>query len=150
MSKHQLQRFCSIMQVFKGRIIWRWGSESSLSYTVGSLSSDWLVVRQPTQVVFQESCVQAEVTILHWGGGLSSCRRTQRCCYTSVYPLRKNQDSAPKRHYYFLTASPLVLHPLPSPISNCLNLLFETQGRSRRLNEAYSLQIRNRRLRKDF
>ena len=133
-----------------GRIIWRWGSESSLSSTVGSLSSDWLVVRQPTQVVFQESCVQAEVTILHRGGSLSSCRRTQRCCYTSVYPLRKSQDSAPKQHYYFLIASPLVLHPLPSPISNYLNLLFETQGRSRGLNEAYFLQIRNRRLRKDF
>ena len=60
------------MNVFKGRIIWGWGSESSLSSTAGSLSSDWLVVRQPEQVVFQESCVQAEVSILHLGGGLTS------------------------------------------------------------------------------
>ena len=83
------------MKVFKGRIIWRWGSASSLSSTVGSLSSDWLVVRQQEQVVFQESCVQAEVTILHLGGGLSSYRRTQRFCYIPVYSLRKNQDPAP-------------------------------------------------------
>ena len=93
------------MKVFKGRIIWRWGSESSLSATVGSLSSDWLVVRQPEQVVFQESCVQAEVIILHLGGGLRSCRRTQGYCYTSVYSLRKNQDPAPNQYYYLIIAS---------------------------------------------
>ena len=29
-------------------------------------------------MVLQESCAQAEVTILHLGGGLSSYRRTQR------------------------------------------------------------------------
>ena len=33
----------------------------------------------------------------------------------------------------FLTASPLSLHPLPSLMSNCLNLPFGTQGRSKRL-----------------
>ena len=33
-------------------------------------------------------------------------------------------------HYCFLTASPLSLHPVPSLISNCLNLPFGTQGRS--------------------
>ena len=37
----------------------------------------------------------------------------------------------------------LFLHPLPSLISNCLNLPFGTQGRSRRLDEAYFLQTRN-------
>ena len=42
-----------------------------------------------------------------------------------------------------LIAPPLVLHPLPFLISNCLNLPFGTQGRSSRLNEAYSLQTRN-------
>ena len=35
--------------------------------------------------------------------------------------------------------SSLVLHPLPSLISSCLNLLLGTQGRSWRLNEAYFL-----------
>ena len=34
-------------------------------------------------------------------------------------------------HFHF----PMFLHPLPFLISNCLNLPFETQGRSRRLNE---------------
>ena len=36
-----------------------------------------------------------------------------------------------------------LLRPLPSLISNCLNLPFGTQGRSRMLNEAYFLQTGN-------
>ena len=52
MSENQLQRFCSTVKVFKGRKgklitvnhLRRW-SESSLSFTVCRLSSDWLVVR---------------------------------------------------------------------------------------------------------
>ena len=35
-----------------------------------------------------------------------------------------------------LTASLLLLYPLPSLISNCLNLPFGIQARSRRVNEA--------------
>ena len=66
-----------------------------------------------------------------WVGGLSSCTRTQRYCY--VYFLRGNQDPAPRLHYCLLAAPPLSLHPLPSLISNCLNLSFGTQGRSWRL-----------------
>ena len=87
-------------------------------------------------MVFQESCAQLEVTILHLGWGLSSCRRTQRYCH--VYSFRRNQDFVPSLHYCFLTAPPLFLHSLPSLISNCLNLPFGAQGRSRRLNEAIS------------
>ena len=34
--------------------------------------------------------------------------------------------------FYHLTVFPLFLHSLTSLISNCLNLLFETQGRSKR------------------
>ena len=97
--------------------------------------------------MLQESCAQPEVTILHLGGSLSSCRRTQRYCY--AYSLRRNQDPAP-RPYHPLTAPPLFLYPHHSLISNCLNLLFGTQGRSRRLNEAYFLQTRNRGHRKDL
>ena len=63
--------------------------------------------------------------------GFSFCRRAQRYCY--VYPLRRNQDPAPRLCYCFLTVPPLSLHPLPSLISNCLNLPFGTQGRSWRL-----------------
>ena len=51
-------------------------------------------------------------------------------------------------HCCFLTPPPLFLHPLPSLISSCLNLPLGTQGRSRRLNEAYCLRIRNREHRK--
>ena len=42
--------------------------------------------------------------------------------YSYVYPLRRNQDPAPRLHYCSLTAPPLSLHPLPSLISNGLNL----------------------------
>ena len=90
--------------------------------------------------MFQEPCAQPEVTILLLGGGLSSCRRTQRYYY--VYSLRRNQDSAPRLYYCFLTAPPLFLRSLPSLISNSLNLPFGTQGKSKRLNESYFLQTR--------
>ena len=53
-------------------------------------------------------------------------------------------------HYCFLPVAPLSLHPLPSLISNCLNLPVGTQGSSWRLNEACFLQTRNWGRRKDF
>ena len=53
--------------------------------------------------------------------------------------MKGNQDPTPKLHYYFLTVLPLSLHPLASLISDYLNLLVETQGRSWWLNEAYFL-----------
>ena len=59
-------------------------------------------------------------------GGFSS-GRTQRYCY--VYYLRRKQDPAPRVHYCLLTVPPWSLHPLPSLISNSLNLLFRTQGK---------------------
>ena len=37
-----------------------------------------------------------------------------------MYPLKGNQDPAPRLHYCYLTAPPLSLHPFPSLISNCL------------------------------
>ena len=58
-------------------------------------------------------------------------RRVQKYCY--VYPLRWNQDPAPRLHYCFLDAPVLSLHLLPSLIRNCFNLPFRTQGRSWRL-----------------
>ena len=39
-----------------------------------------------------------------------------------MYPLRGNQDPVPRLHYCFLTVPPLSLHPLPSLMSNCLNV----------------------------
>ena len=45
-------------------------------------------------------------------------------------------------HYRFLAALPLLLCFLPSLISNCLNLPFGTQGRTRRLNEIHFIQTR--------
>ena len=63
--------------------------------------------------------------------GFQFCRRAQRYCH--VYPLRRNQDPAPRLHYCFLTASPLSLYHLLSLVNSCLNLPFGTQGRSWRL-----------------
>lgn len=45
--------------------------------------------------------------------------------------------------YPLLTVPPSFLYPLPLLISNCLNLLFTTKGRSRRLTNAYFLNIIN-------
>ena len=60
-----------------------------------------------------------------------------------VFPLRGNQDPAPRLYYYFFTVPPLSLHPLPSLISSCLNLPLGTQGRPQRLNETHFLKARN-------
>ena len=104
---------------------------------------DWMVGRWSRNLHHQasgskQSGVQglcsAEVTILHPGGGLSFCRRTQRCVSDySVHLLRRNQDPAPLLPYCFWNAFPLLLHSLTPPISNCSNLPFETQGRFKRL-----------------
>ena len=133
-----------LTMVFRERFLY-----AKCGKAAGCVTFFWLVVvSKQGRVMLQQSCAQPEATILHRGGGLSSCRRAQRCCY--VYPLRSNQDPAPRLHYCLLTAPPLSLHPLPSLISNYLKLPFGTQGRSKRLNEAYFLQTRNRGHRKAF
>ena len=90
------------------------------------LQGVWLLIGWwwVSMVVFQESCAQPEVTVVHPGGGLNSYRKTQRYC--NVYPLRGNQDPAPWLSYCFLTAFPWFLHSFTLLISNHLNLPFET------------------------
>ena len=73
-----------------------------------------------------------------------------RCLYYYVYSLRGNQDLAPRLYYFSLTVPPLSLHPLPSLISNCLNLSLGAQGRSWWLNEVHFLRKINVRHRKAF
>ena len=97
--------------------------------------------------MLQESCVQSEVTILHLGGGSSSVEELKDI--VMHISLSRNQDPV-WRLYHHLIVSPQFLYPLPSLISNCLNLPFGTQGRSRRLNEVYILQTRNGEHRIDF
>ena len=65
-----------------------------------------------------------------------------------MYLLRGNQDTAPRLYYCFLTVPPLSLHPLPSLISNCLNLPLRIQGRLWKPDEAHFLKTRNGRQRK--
>ena len=64
--------------------------------------------------------------------------------------LEEDPGPCSKAALLFFDYSSLSLHPLPSSISNCLNLPFGTQGRSWRLNEAYFLQTRNGGHRKGF
>ena len=87
--------------------------------------------------------LQESVLSLHLppGWGPQFQRRTQRYCYGSS--LSRNQDLAPGLNHH-LIVSPLFLYPLPSLISNCLDLFFETQGGLRRLSKVYILQARKR------
>ena len=89
--------------------------------------------------MLQESCV-CLVIILHLGGGSSSVELKDIVMYIS---LSRNQDLVSRLLRHHLIASPLFLYSLPSLINNHLNPPFGTQGRSRRLNEAHILQIRN-------
>ena len=56
------------------------------------------------------------------------------CC--SPWDL-KESDTTEGLNKHFLAAPPFFLHSLPSLISNCLNLPFEIQKMSWRLNETY-------------
>ena len=62
--------------------------------------------------------------------------------YCSPWGL-KESDTTEGLNKYFLAAPPLFLHSLPSLIRSCLNLPFEIQKRSWRLNETYFQQIRS-------
>ena len=77
-------------------------------------------------------------SILHLGGGLSSCRTKDRLLCIFL----EERGWCPK--------TPLSQHLLPPLIGNCLSLPFGTQGRSKRLNKTYFLKVRNRRHRKDL
>ena len=112
-------------------------------------SSDWLVVRSlgvsiiNLLVPISLGCASLRAAYSNFfhsvwgvGGGFSNCKTVQRYCY--MYPLRGYQEPSPRLYYCFVTASLLSLHPLLFLISNCLNLPFETQGRSWRLNESIS------------
>ena len=87
--------------------------------------------------MLQEYYVQSEVTILHLDGGSSSVEELKDIV-TRFFFLNRNQDPV-SRLYHLLIVSPLFLYPLLSLISTRLNPPFGTQGRSRRLNEAYIL-----------
>ena len=84
------------------------------------------------RAVLQESCVQSEVTIFHLGGG----SKTLLCIFLWVGT--RTLSGGCTNLWLFL-----FLYPLPSLISNCLNPCFGIQGRPRRLNKVYILQIRN-------
>ena len=89
--------------------------------------------------MLQESCAQPQVTILHRVGGPSSAELKDIVMGISWAGTR----TQPQGHTIIRLLLLYFLFPLPSMISNCLNLPSGTQGRWRRLNEAYVLQTRN-------
>ena len=106
-----------------GKIPWRRASVAK--------SCMWL--KQPSRQMVYSGMKNAG--IFHFGG-FSCVKSSKVICY--LYPLRWNQDPAPRLCYCFLTVPPLSVYTLPSLISNCLNLPFGTQGRSRRLESVPS------------
>jgi len=86
-------------------------------------------------IVLQESCAQPEVTVL--------CRKLMSSAWVgALVPAEELRDmllpisqegTKTLLHNCLLPVPPLFLYSLPSPSSNCLNLPFETRGRSRRL-----------------
>ena len=120
------------------------GGESFYRPNLGrELQGVWLLISWwwGERTVHQEPWAQPEVTILHLGGGPQFLHKNSKL--SLCVSLQEEPGPAPRLHYCLLTSSPLSLHPLPSLISNCLNLPFGTPGRSWRLNEAYFLQTRN-------
>ena len=76
-----------------------------------------------------------------WVGILVLAEELKDIAY--VYSWRRNQDPAPWLHSFFI-ALPFFLDSLTSLISNCLNLPFGTQKRSRRLKSfSYKQEMGN-------
>ena len=67
-------------------------------------------------------------TILHLGGGLFSAEEQETLLYIFLV---EEPRPCQRLHYCFLTAPPLSLHPLPSLISNSLNLSLELRESQR-------------------
>ena len=101
-------------KVFIGKI---WGEGCRILW----LFSDRLAVSK--RVVFQTSCAQPEVTIVHVGRGFSSYRIVQRYCY--VYSLKRNQDPASRLCFFFLDWSSFIsiFPPFPSFVVGGVQLL---------------------------
>ena len=57
-------------------------------------------------MVFQESCAQPGVTILHLGGEVLVPSEELKDILLYIYSLRRNQDPIPGLHYCFLTVPP--------------------------------------------
>ena len=105
----------------------------------------WLVGGEATELCSKNLVFRLKLPSSTWVGAPSTVELKDTVMHIS---LSRNQDPV-SRLYHHLIVSPLFLYPLPSLISNCLNPPFGNQGRSRRLNEAYILQTRNREHRTD-
>ena len=81
----------------------------------------------------QYSCLENPREGEAWWATVHGAAKSRTQILLCIHHLRENQDPAPRLHYCFLTTPSLSLQPLPSLISNCLNLPFETQGMSWRL-----------------
>ena len=64
----------------------------------------------------QESCVQHEFIILYLEGGAEFQQKISKILH--CISLEGDPGLSPILHYFFLTVSPLILHYLPSLVSN--------------------------------
>ena len=91
-------------------------------------SSDHMASGDGWTVTF--SGMKSASSRLPFGGSFSSVQEFKD---NIIYiPWGGTRTLPPRLYYCFLTASPFSLHPLPSLISNYLNLPFETQRKWRR------------------
>ena len=127
------------MKVFKRRIIW--GGGQSLHYLL-PCTDFWLVGGEVTGWCSQNLVLSLKLPSSTWEGALIPAEELKHILLCRF--LEEEPGTCPMLHYCFLISPPFFLQSLPSLISNCLNLPFGTQERSRRLNEDYFLQIRNR------
>lgn len=97
--------------------------------------------------MFQDSCVQSEEAMSPElaGGFYGHVGSPQILEENSKVLLCKFLDEVegPGLHYCFLTAPFLFLHSLSFLRSNCLNLPFRIEERSRKCNEVHFLQTSN-------
>ena len=75
-----------------------WTEEPGVLQSMG-LQKSQTQLNNNNSMVLQESCAQLEVTVLYLGGGLSSCRRTQRGVITHIP--RRNQYPAAQLFHAF-------------------------------------------------
>ena len=123
-------------RVFTGKF-WGDGCRVCDFILIGCWWGNSIVFQEPQSSAFWFQPVRVHVFVLSFKSPSSTRVR-------AIFPVEELRDTYQvvmyipsggirSLHYCFLTAFPLFLHSLPSLISNCLNLLFGTQGRSKRL-----------------
>lgn len=134
------------IESFQGRTVWRRDQKFIIFHCVQIFF--WLVGGKVTGGCSSSLVISLKLPSSAWVGALVPAEKNSKILL--VVSLEGEPRPCPTLHYCFLTILPLCLHDLTSLVSNWLKLLFGTQRRSRRRNEAYFLQTRNRGHRRDL